>query len=200
MIAARYARTPVADELSYQKKLEVTRTYLRPDMEVLEIGCGTGSTAIVHAPFVKHVRAVDFSSNMIGIARSKAEAAGIGNISFEVATVDDLAVPDGSLDMVLALSLLHLLDDWEVVIARIYRMLKPGGIFVTSTTCLGDFFKVFKYIAPVGKALGLMPVVKVFTVRQLTGAMTAAGFRIDYQWQPSRKKAVFIVAKKPEHS
>lgn len=43
-IAARYARKPVADEAAYQKKLAVTREYLRPDMEVLELGCGTGFT------------------------------------------------------------------------------------------------------------------------------------------------------------
>ena len=46
-IAERYSKSPVADEAAYQKKLQVTREYFRPDMEVLEIGCGTGSTAIV---------------------------------------------------------------------------------------------------------------------------------------------------------
>ena len=54
--AERYAKSPVADEASYQKKLQVTREYLRPDMEILEFGCGTGSTAITHAPYVKHIR------------------------------------------------------------------------------------------------------------------------------------------------
>ena len=46
-IAARYARKPVADEAAYRRKLAVTRDYLAPDMDVLEFGCGTGSTAIV---------------------------------------------------------------------------------------------------------------------------------------------------------
>ncbi len=41
-IAKRYARTPVADEAAYQRKLKITRGYLRPDMEVMEFGCGTG--------------------------------------------------------------------------------------------------------------------------------------------------------------
>ena len=40
-IAKRYAKTPVADEAAYQTKLQVTRDYLRPDMEVLEFGCGS---------------------------------------------------------------------------------------------------------------------------------------------------------------
>jgi ubiquinone/menaquinone biosynthesis C-methylase UbiE len=47
-IAEKYSQQPIADEAAYQKKLAVTRDYFRPDMEVLEIGCGTGSTAILH--------------------------------------------------------------------------------------------------------------------------------------------------------
>ena len=61
-IAERYARTPVADEASYKKKLQITQDYLRPGMEVLEFGCGTGSTALIHAPHVKHIHAIDISS------------------------------------------------------------------------------------------------------------------------------------------
>ena len=71
-IAKRYSRKPVADEASYQKKLEVTRSYFQPDMEVLEFGCGTGSTAISHSPHVQHIHAIDISSKMIEIAQGKA--------------------------------------------------------------------------------------------------------------------------------
>lgn len=46
-------------------------------------------------------------------------------------------------------------------------MLKPGGVFVTSTVCLGDTMKFFKLIGPVGRFLGLMPLVKVFTIADL---------------------------------
>ena len=63
--AEGYSKSPVADEESYQKKLQVTREYLKPDMEILEFGCGTGSTAITHAPCVKHIRAIDVSSKML---------------------------------------------------------------------------------------------------------------------------------------
>ena len=50
-IADRYAKQPITDEATYQKKLQVTREYFQPEMEVLEFGCGTGSTAILHAPY-----------------------------------------------------------------------------------------------------------------------------------------------------
>ncbi|MEM8545349.1 MAG: class I SAM-dependent methyltransferase [Cyanobacteria bacterium P01_H01_bin.119] len=195
-VAQKYSKQPIADEAAYQKKLAVTRDYFRPDMEVLEIGCGTGSTAILHAPYVKHIRAIDFSANMIAIAQGKAEAEHIQNVTFEQATIEDLDVPDQSLDAVLALSILHLLQDKEAAIARIYQMLKPGGIFATSTACLGNTLW-FKLIAPIGRFLGFFPFVAVFTTQALSDSLTHAGFKLDYQWQPSQDKAVFIVAKKP---
>ena len=197
-IAERYSKRPVADAASYQKKLQVTREYLRPDMEVLEFGCGTGSTAIIHAPHVKHIRAIDISSKMIEIARRKAAESQVENVTFEQSTIEAVAVADRSLDAVLGLSILHLLDNREEVIAKVRTMLKPGGLFVTSTACLGDTMKFFKLIGPIGHFLGLIPLVSVFTTEELEASLTNAGFDIDYQWQPGKGKAVFIVAKKPE--
>ncbi|MDJ0736861.1 MAG: class I SAM-dependent methyltransferase [Nostocaceae cyanobacterium] len=197
-IAERYSKQPIADEAAYQKKLQVTQEYFQPDMEVLEFGCGTGSTAIIHAPYVKHIRAIDISSKMIEIAQGKADAQNIKNVTFEQLTIDELSVSDCTFDVVLGLSILHLLENKEEVIAKVHKMLKPGGIFVTSTACLGDTMKWFKIIAPIGKFLGLMPLVKVFTAKELEESLIDAGFAIDYQWQPSKDKAVFIVAKKPQ--
>ncbi len=196
-IADRYAKQPVADEASYQKKLQVTQGYFRPDMELLEIGCGTGSTAIIHAPHIKHIRATDISAKMLDIAQGKADAQGITNISFEQYTVEQLPLPDQPLDMVLGLSILHLLEDKEAAIRKIHNLLKPGGLFVSSTTCIADAMPIFKFIAPIGKALGFFPTVKVFGVSELEQSIRDGGFEIDYQWQPAKDKAVFIVAKKP---
>jgi ubiquinone/menaquinone biosynthesis C-methylase UbiE len=195
-IADRYARKPVADEEAYQKKLRVTREYLRPDMEVLEFGCGTGSTAITHAPLVKHIRAIDISSRMIEIAQGKAEASNVRNVSFEQATIEEFSAPDQSFDAVMGHSILHLLENKEDAIAKVHKMLKPGGVFVSSTACIGDFMKVFKVIGPIGKFFGLIPLVKVFTTQDLKNSLTDAGFEIDYQWQPGKGKSMFIVAKK----
>ncbi len=195
-IAERYAKRPVADEESYQKKLTVTQGYLQPDMDVLELGCGTGSTAIIHAPFVKHILAIDISAKMIAIAQNKVDAQSINNITFKCTSIDELSMSDNTLDVVLGLSILHLLENREVTIAKVHNMLKPNGIFVTSTACLGDSMKFFKIIGPIGKFFGLMPLVKVFTVKELVDSLTDAGFSIDYQWQPKKSEAVFIVAKK----
>jgi ubiquinone/menaquinone biosynthesis C-methylase UbiE len=168
--ADRYSRRPVSDEAAYQKKLDKTREYFQPDMEVLEIGCGTGSTAIAHAPYVGHMRASDLSPRMIEIAREKAKAEGVDNVTFEASSIEGLDVPDASIDVVMAHNILHLLDNWEQAIADIHRMLKPGGVFVSR---------------------------KVFSVADLKARLEGAGFEIDYEWQPKRNAAAFIVCRKP---
>ncbi len=197
-IAERYSRKPIADEAAYQKKLEVTREYFRPDMEILEFGCGTGSTAIAHAPYVKHIRATDISAKMIEIGVAKARAANVDNVTFETATIEALDVARESLDAVLGLSVLHLLEDKEAAIAKVFDMLKPGGVFVSSTACIGDTMRWFKLVGPIGRFLGLMPLVRIFTRAELMESLIQAGFEIDYEWQPGKGIAVFIVAKKPE--
>ena len=102
-VAESYAKKPVRDEAAYQKKLQVTRGHLRPDMDVLEFGCGTGSTAIAHAPYVKHIQAIDISSRMIEIARGKAEAGNLKNVTFTQSDISEFSVPDQTFDAVLGL-------------------------------------------------------------------------------------------------
>ena len=196
-IAKRYARSPISDEATYQKKLAMTRELLSPDMELLEFGCGTGSTALVHAPHVKHILATDISEKMIAIAQQKAGEQKIENVTFQRAELEDLPNHADSYDVVLGLSILHLVSDRDATISRAYKMLKPGGAFVSSTACLGDNLKIFKLIAPVGQFFRLLPMLRVFTTAQLVTSLEAAGFAIETQWAPGKNKGVFIIARKP---
>lgn len=196
-LADRYHRQPIADEEAYRRKIEVTRSYFRPDMEILEFGCGTGGTAVLHAPHVKHIRAIDFSDRMLEIARERARTAGVDNVTFEKADITALSVPEASYDMVLGLSVLHLLKDPEAVMVKVYRMLKPGGLFVTSTACLGDIMPMMKILGPIGRALGKLPRLNVMTQDELISKFSAAGFEIAHRWHPGRDKAVFVIGRKP---
>lgn len=195
-IAKKYARRPVSDEAAYQLKLAKTREYLTLESEMFEFGCGTGSTALAHAPYVKHILATDISGNMIEIARSKAADAGITNVTFEQARIDAIPPAEGRYHMVMAHSILHLLEDKDAAIAKAWHMLKPGGAFVSSTACLSDGMGWFRYIASIGRWLGLIPYVAFFSQRDLKRALTDAGFRIDHEWQPGKNKALFIIAVK----
>ena len=99
--------------------------------------------------------------------------------------------------MLLALSLLHLVEDRDAVIARVHRAVKPGGLFVTSTTCLSDFVGWLRFIAPLGRAIGRLPLLRFFTADELRDSLVRAGFAIEHDWQPGKSKALFIVARKP---
>ncbi|MDJ0917663.1 MAG: methyltransferase domain-containing protein [Woeseiaceae bacterium] len=195
-IADRYSKKPISDEQGYEKKLEVTRKYFTPDSNVLEFGCGTGSTAILHAPYVKQILATDLSPRMIEIARERAADAQATNASFDVASIESLDASAGSFDVVLGLSILHLLEDWESAIEKIFGLLKPGGVFVSSTVCLGDNMRWFRFVGPIGRALGLMPLVQIFRKSELEEGLKNAGFRIEYDWQQNARVA-FFVARKP---
>jgi hypothetical protein len=69
-------------------------------------------------------------------------------------------------------------------------------VFVTSTPCIGVIIPLFKIIAPLGRFLGLLPMIKDLSVGELESDLKRAGFDIDYRWQPDNKKSTFIVAKK----
>lgn len=195
-IAERYAKKPLSDPARYQKKLALTQTYLQADMELLELGCGTGSTALAHAPFVRHVLATDISEKMLEIARGKAAESGVDNVAFERMSVEQLGGMTKQYDMVLALSLLHLVDDWRMALTAIGQRLKPNGVLVLNTACLGDGMSYFRYIAPIGRALGLLPHLRVFSADDLAAGLDATGFDIEHDWRLKKGVAVFMIARK----
>lgn len=196
-MAAGYAARPVSDQASYERKLAETQARLKPDMRLLEVGCGTGSTAIAHAPHVAHIRATDVSAAMLDIAREKAEAAGVQNIDFEVTSIDALAAPDGGYDVVLALSILHLLRDRPSTLAKLNRLLKPGGLLISSTVCLRDSYLRFLLPALVaGRSIGKLPYIGLVREADLLSEIRAAGFEIEENWRPGPGKAVFAIARK----
>lgn len=196
-LADRYAKKPIDDMPSYEHKLKLTQSYMTKSTKVLEVGCGTGSTALIHAPHVKHILATDLSGNMIEIARSKAQAQNVSNVDFITSSVENLEVKE-PIDMILALSFLHLVEDRALILQKLYSWLKPGGILVTSTVCLGESHKIFKFIGPIGRKLGLLPVLKVFTQTEIRQSILDTGFEIDCNWVPQNGNSIFIIAKKPE--
>ena len=193
-IAEKYASSPISDEAAYKRKLELTQARMTPETQALEFGCGTGSTALIHADHVKSYRATDFSDAMIEIARTKEPMP--ENLSFDVAAFDEMALDDESLDMVLGLSILHLVPDPRATIAEAFRVLRLGGHFVTSTALLGRMWPL-KLIAPLGQAIGRLPQLSFFGAQDLRAMMRDAGFEIEEDWQPDAGRTLFLIARKP---
>lgn len=197
-IARKYARDPVADQPSYEYKLARTRSRLTSDMRLLEVGCGTGTTALMHAPLVAHVDATDFSTAMLDIARDKAARQGIENASFHAVPAEEVTLPEtGPYDMVLAMSFLHLLPDPDAVMRRLHGLIRPGGFFLTSTTCADG---VPRRALPVVRLLGRIGILPRLTLRsaeQWQADIARAGFEIEEVWRPGPGKAQFVAARKP---
>lgn len=194
--ATRYAKNPVANEDVYQRKLKETQDLLEPHMTVLEFGCGTGTTALLNSKYVSHIRAIDISSKMLDIAKSKASDAGITNVTFDLSDIESLNESGTLYDVIMGHSILHLLEDKESTIAKVHTLLKPGGYFISSTACLGNMSGFWKLILPLGYKLGLLPLVKFFDKEHLEDSISKAGFKIQTSWRPGPKNGVFIIVQK----
>jgi ubiquinone/menaquinone biosynthesis C-methylase UbiE len=104
---------------------------IKPGMNILDVGCGTGSLTIAAKQkqgAEGNVVGIDPSSNMIDLARSKAEKAGV-TIAFQVGVIEKLDFPDNQFDLVLSsLMMHHLPDELKLTgLEQVGRVLKPGG-------------------------------------------------------------------------
>lgn len=198
-IAPKYAKAPVRDQPVYARKLQITQSYLKPEMQVLEIGCGTGTTALHHAPLVKHYLATDIASEMIGIAEQKRRAKGVANVTFAVGSLDSVWQDGQQIDAVLALNVLHLLHDWRSQIETIHRLLPAGGLFISSTGCLKEKlpWSWLRFVAPLLARMRLLPPVVFFNKSEFRDCIVQAGFEIEHDWTPeSSPLTSFLVCRK----
>jgi ubiquinone/menaquinone biosynthesis C-methylase UbiE len=107
--------------------------HVKPGDRVLDAGCGAGTFSLIAAARAGHVEAIDGSANMIELARAEQAHRGTGNVEFRQAWLDSLdAVADVSFDVVLSSSVLEYVENFDVEMARIARVLKPGGTLILS--------------------------------------------------------------------
>lgn len=197
-MARGYAKRPVGNPEAYQIKLDKTAEYLKPTDRMLEFGCGTGTTALIHAPRVAQVEAIDFSSEMIAIAREKLWDKPADNVSFEVARFEDWPIPVAGqgYDVILGMSILHLVEDVDATLTKVRKSLKPGGFFFSSTVCLGDSSGLERFILPPLSAIGILPKLARFKGTELIKRIQDHRFAIEHHWRPSEDAGIFIVARR----
>jgi ubiquinone/menaquinone biosynthesis C-methylase UbiE len=198
-IARKYAADKIKDPEGYERTLGRTGPYLKTTDTVLELGCGTGTTALRLAPRVQRLVATDLSREMIAIAREKASAQGCANVEFAVAPADGTPQHDTAFDAVLAFNVLHLVGDSEAVIARAAQVLKPGGLFISKTPCIAEMHPLIRFAVPIARFIGKAPHVSFFAAPALESAIEAAGFTILERARHGSKRKdprIFIVAQK----
>jgi ubiquinone/menaquinone biosynthesis C-methylase UbiE len=200
-IAEKYAKQAVANPEAFDAKIAITKSRMKATDVVLDIGCGTGSLALRLAGSAAHVHGLDISSEMMRIANGKAQAQGVDNVTFHTGAFDESFRVFGaeSLDGVCAYSILHLVDDRAAALGQIFRLLKPGGFFISSTVCLGESWVPYGVLIGAMRLIGRAPMVKIFDKRTLEDEIRKSGF-VDIS-QPdvgAKGDIAFIVAKKPQ--
>lgn len=124
-------------ENAYRKTVKRSAAFLKKEDRVFEIGCGTGVATIPLSKYVKEITATDISENMIQKAREKAKNQSKDNIIFRTGELTEMEVEPESYDVVAAYNVLLYMKNQEDVLKKIYEILKPGGIFLSATDCLG---------------------------------------------------------------
>jgi SAM-dependent methyltransferase len=178
--ARAYAKSPIQDPVGYERTLAQVAELLGPDDHALELGCGTGSTALRLAPRVRAYLAMDLSPEMVAIAREKLALGPVPGLRFEVGTAATVDAPSGGFDVVLAFNVLHLVPDLSATLARIAALLRPGGALVSKTACVGELNPLIRWALPAMQLVGRAPAsIGVFREPALVAAIRDAGLAVE---------------------
>lgn len=136
--AKRYDYSERQFESVFKDVIAETKTYLDKNDQVLDFGCATGSKTLELVDAVDHVHGIDLSTAMINEAIKKKNKSAVKNASFSQGTIFSDDLEEASFDKIVSYGVIHLLDDSEKVVQRIHELLKPGGLFISTTACLQD--------------------------------------------------------------
>ena len=199
-----YDKTEERFEYIHHKSRENTKKHLESSNVVLDYGCGTGTTACEIANDVKEIYAIDISSKMIEISKGKAAEYNIENVTFAEGDIFDEKLKKESFDRILAFNMLHTIANPENAVQRINELLKPDGLFISITPCLGNKMSFLVglqiRLVQIMCKIGIIPVpIRRIKSSDLDELITNGNFQnIDTEKIYEGASSYFIVAKKKD--
>jgi ubiquinone/menaquinone biosynthesis C-methylase UbiE len=103
---------------------------LLPPMRIADIGAGEGTLSLLLAQRAEHVIGIDNSEKMVDYAQSVARRSGLKNIEFRLGDLEEVPLPDASVDLALFSQSLHHAIHPRKAVSEAARILKPGGKIV----------------------------------------------------------------------
>ena len=108
---------------------------LEPGQVVLDLGSGAGLDVLLSAKRVGpggHAYGVDMTDEMLAVASANRAKAEIRNATFLRGTIENVPLPDASVDVVISNCVINLAEDKRAVIKEAFRVLRPGGLFAVA--------------------------------------------------------------------
>jgi SAM-dependent methyltransferase len=108
---------------------------LEPGQVVLDLGSGAGLDVLLSAKRVGpggHAYGVDMTAEMLALANANRAKAEIRNATFLRGTIENVPLPDASVDVVISNCVINLAEDKRAVIKEAFRVLRPGGLFAVA--------------------------------------------------------------------
>lgn len=134
--AKTYEQTERKFDPIFKHALAITKEHIHPNDHVLDFGCATGSKTLDLALVSNYVHGLDYSPEMVKEANRKKNTTNIKNCSFTQGTIFTPEFSPASFDKIVSFGVLHLLEDAGKEIRRINELLKPGGLFISTTPAL----------------------------------------------------------------
>lgn len=191
-----------ARDITFERIIEQTLPYLHSEAIALDIGCATGLYSFEFADKVNTIFAFDTSFKMISFALDKADNIKSENLNFFQTTLFDKRFTPNSFDIIFAFNVLLYFENLEECICRIEELLKPDGVLLTSTACLGEKKSIkgvfFANAIKILKKLKILPYLRFFEICELEKIITDSGLTLVDSKVILKSPVIehFVVAKK----
>jgi len=177
---------------------------LSPGETVLDLGSGGGIDVLLSARRVGptgKAYGLDMTDEMLALARENQRKAGVENVEFLKGEIENIPLPDNSVDVIISNCVINLSADKDRVLREAFRVLKPGGRFAVSDVvtrgqvpadvrqnmllwvgCIAGALEEYEYAAKLGRAgfdrVDIEPT-RVYNIEDARAFLTGQGVDVD---------------------
>lgn len=181
-----------------KKVIELTEAYLEKNYAVLDFGCGSGTITNNLAKSAQSIEGIDISSKMLEFAQQQTDELSITNVNYRQISIFDDQLKEESFDAIVAFNVLHYIDDMPALMDRVHSLLKPNGVFISSTACMKEkrsFLRTAVYLA---MKLRVLPKIQFYKTTELESLITNGTFSLVKSEKISKLPEQFILVSKDD--